>query len=121
GSKRRLQIVTAVLDEGAPYCGTLLRAMPTTELGDDRVLARKILIEGRDVDAGALGDAVRRQTADALAHQNVSCRLKQGLHCRVRAFLPRQFPRRKLGSASHSHPGQKCKLTDISICLHYRA
>src|SRR5436309_1006774 len=95
--------------------------MPTPELGDDRVLARKILIEGRDVDAGALGDAVRRQTAGALAHQNVSCRLKQGLHCRVRAVLPRQFPRRKLGSTSHSHAGQKCKLTEISICLHYRA
>ncbi len=119
-SQRRLEIVAAALDQDLSDRPALLFAVPTPEFRNDGVLARKILIERRDVDAGALGDAVRRQTPGPLAHQNVSCGLQDGLDGLSRTLLLWPLSWRKPQSTWRCSFQHECKLTKISVCLHYK-
>jgi hypothetical protein len=74
-SQRRLETVAAALDQDLSDRRAPLCAMPTPQFRDDGLLARKVLIEGCDVDAGALGDPICRQTTGTLATAHSRIRL----------------------------------------------
>src|SRR5207342_2714203 len=120
-SQRRLETVTTALDQDLSDRRAPLSAMPTPQFRDDGLLAWKVLIEGCDVDAGALGNPIGRQTTGTLANENVSRGLQDRLNRRARALLPRRFPRRKPRSTCRLRSGHECKLTKESICLHHSA
>lgn len=61
--------------------------------GDERLLARKILIERADADAGDLGDAVGARLFKTLPDQNASSRLDQRVDRGAGSFLRGIFPR----------------------------
>src|SRR5262249_15384486 len=95
----------------------LVGAMPSTQFSDDRFLSREVLVERRDVDAGALGDSIRREFRVPLPNQNVSRRLEQRLDGRGRSLLPRRFSGRKPSLAHRLSIVWKCKLTQYKQLL----
>jgi hypothetical protein len=118
-SQCRLETVAAALDQDLSDRRAPLCAMPTPQFRDDGQLARKVLIEGCDVDASAVGDPICRQTTGTLANENVSRGLQNCLNSRARALLPRRFPRRKPRSTCRLRSDHECKLTKASNCLHH--
>lgn len=110
-ANRGFELPRGVLREHLAQRRPLIGAMPSTQFSNDRFLSREVLVKGRDVDAGALGDSIRRQFRVPLANQNVSRRLEQCLDSRARSFLSRRFSGRKLSFTHRLRVVGKCKLT----------
>ena len=65
--------------------------MAPLELSHNSFLIRKVLIERRNVDAGAFGHAVRREPFPAIPDENVSTGFQDRFDGRPGAFLRRGF------------------------------
>src|SRR5262249_11792758 len=120
-AQRGLEAAPAPFDEDRAERCALLVAVAPAQLGDDGFLVWKVLIQRGDVDAGPLRDSVRGERAVAATDQNVSRRFQQRVDGRPGSVLTRRFPRGKLPFGQRHPPLSKCKLTNISKCLHYSA
>src|SRR5262245_23638786 len=114
---RGFELPRCVLREYPAQRRPLISAMPSTQFSDNRVLSREVLVEGRDVDAGALGDSIRREFRVPLPDQNVSRRLEQRLDGRARSLLSRRFSGRKPSLAHRPSILVQCKLTQYKQSL----
>src|SRR5258707_4352920 len=85
--------------------------MTALQLGDQRRLVRKELVERSDVDTRPLRHPIGGQPGIAVALQNVSDSLQDGVHRRPRPRLTRRFSGRTALIAPHGGMLPGCKLT----------
>jgi NAD(P)-binding Rossmann-like domain len=118
-SYRGFETLVKVRVEHLAHRLPLIRDVASLELRENRLLAWKVLIQRRNVDARAFGDAVRRQLRRAVPHQNVSRRLENRVHSGAGTLLNRLFSRRKLHASHVASSLLEYKLRDTSRSLHY--
>ena len=79
--------------------------VPLDERRDQRLLAREVLVERADADAGGVGDAVGAGAVVAFLDEDASSRREDDLDRLLRAGLNGIFPRR---GARSGHGVPRC-------------
>src|SRR5687768_10535408 len=91
--------------------------MAVDQRGDQRLLTRKVLVDGSDADASRFCNAIGARPVVAPLDQNASSSGHQDIHHAPRSRLTGTFPGR--GSQTSHGPGRVATRVDASNCSRY--